>query len=432
MIKKLNTLFKGLQAFILLWSTQSLSTLGSSMTSFALIIWSYTQKGSALSTALLSICSYAPYIIFSIFAGALSDRWNKKRTMLVCDTLAALSTVCVLVLYQTGQLELWHLYLLNALNGLMNTIQQPASDVTVTLLTPREQYQRVSGLRGFSNSLVSLMTPAIASAFFSFWGMGAVILFDLATFCIAFIVLAFFIRIPPVAVSEPSERTSMLALAKDGLAYLLKNRGILDMILFLAAINLTASMYDAALPAMLLSRNGGSTTALGMVQFFTGMANLAGSFIILFCPAPKSRVKAVCNSLLFSMSFENFLLAFGRNVPVWCTGAVLGWLFIPVMSANLDVLMRTHIPLEMQGRVYSIRNTLQFFTRPVGFLLGGLLVDQVCEPWMAKQLSGSTAIRLFGSGKGSGAALLFFFLGITGIVTCLVFRRSKHIWKLDR
>lgn len=432
MIQKLNTLFKGLQAFILLWSTQSLSTLGSSMTSFALIIWSYTQKGSALSTALLSICSYAPYIIFSIFAGALSDRWNKKHTMLVCDTLAALSTVCVLVLFKTGQLELWHLYILNALNGLMNTIQQPASDVTVTLLTPREQYQRVSGLRGFSSSLVTILTPAIATAFFSFWGMDAVILFDLATFCIAFVVLALFIRIPAVDTSAPAENRSVLHLAKDGLIFLKKNRGILDMILFLAAINLTASAYEAALPAMLLSRNGGSQTALGVVQLFTGLANMAGSFIISFTPAPKSRVKAVCNSLLFSMSFENFLLAFGRSIPVWCTGAILGWLFIPVMSANLDVLFRTHIPLEMQGRVYSIRNTLQFFTIPVGYLLGGVLVDKVCEPFMAGQSSGSFAVQLFGSGKGSGAALLFFFLGIAGIVTCLVFRRSKHIWKLDR
>ena len=73
-----------LRPFLLLWSTQALSALGSGMTSFALVIWAYGQSGSALSTALLSICSYAPYVLLSIFAGALSDRWNKKVTMLVC------------------------------------------------------------------------------------------------------------------------------------------------------------------------------------------------------------------------------------------------------------------------------------------------------------------------------------------------------------
>ena len=111
----------------MLWSTQALSTLGSGMTSYVLILWLYLRSGSALRTALLSVCSYAPYVLMSIFAGALSDRWNKKKTMLVCDLLATLSTVTVFLLIKTNSLNEWHLYALNALNGLMNTIQQPAA-----------------------------------------------------------------------------------------------------------------------------------------------------------------------------------------------------------------------------------------------------------------------------------------------------------------
>lgn len=96
-----------LDPFLRLWSTQTFSALGSSMTSFALVIWAYEQSGSALSTALLSICSYASYVLLSIFAGALSDRWNKKATMLICDAAAALSTVGVLVLLSTDALCVW-------------------------------------------------------------------------------------------------------------------------------------------------------------------------------------------------------------------------------------------------------------------------------------------------------------------------------------
>ena len=125
-----------LKSFLILWFTQLLSTLGSSMTSFALVLWSYQDQGSALTTALLSVCSYAPYVLVSIFAGALSDRWNKKATMLCCDTFAALCTSTVLLLAASGQLHMWHLYLLNGLTGLMNTVQQPAADVAVTLLSP--------------------------------------------------------------------------------------------------------------------------------------------------------------------------------------------------------------------------------------------------------------------------------------------------------
>ncbi len=85
---------KELKTFMILWSTQSLSQLGSTMTNFALTLWLYQKTGSALQTALLSICSYAPYVVLSIFAGALSDRWDKKKTMLVCDTLAACCLFC--------------------------------------------------------------------------------------------------------------------------------------------------------------------------------------------------------------------------------------------------------------------------------------------------------------------------------------------------
>ncbi|MBR3734355.1 MAG: MFS transporter, partial [Lachnospiraceae bacterium] len=130
-----------LRDFYLLWSTQSLSQLGSAITAFALTLWLYEKTGSALSTAALRICTYVPYIVMSIFAGAISDKFDKKKTMLVCDLLAALTTIAVFVLYKADLLCVWHLYLINAISGLMNTVQQPASEVAYTLVTPGEQYQ---------------------------------------------------------------------------------------------------------------------------------------------------------------------------------------------------------------------------------------------------------------------------------------------------
>ena len=420
----------GMSAFVLLWATQGLSTLGSSMTSYALVVWAYEQTGSALSTALLTICSYAPYVLCSIFAGALSDRWDKRRTMLACDTLAAATTLLVLVLFASGRLALWHLYLINALNGLANTVQQPASDVAVSLLAPPREYQRVGGMRAFSNSLVTILSPVFATALFGLAGLTAVIAFDLASFGAAFLALALFIRIPRANAGDTPPCTVWRA-AAQGLAYLRQNRGILDVILFLAAINLTASMSEAALPAMLLSRAGGGRAVLGLVSACTGAATLLGSAAMTLRPAPKSRVRAICNALLFAMSTENFLLAFGRSAPVWCLGAVLGWVSIPVMNTNLDALLRSRIPLGMQGRVYSVRNTLQFFTIPLGSLLGGLLVDRVFEPLMAAQGSAGLLAWLFGSGKGSGAAFLFCVLGVLGSATCLFFRHDRHLWALE-
>ena len=249
-----------------------------------------------------------------------------------------------------------------------------------------------------------MLTPVLATALLSLTSMDAVLLFDMLTFFIAFVALLFFVRIPRVATGQTEAAgESVLQSAKSGLRYLKRNRGILDLILLLAVINFTASIFNAALPTMILSRTGGGELALGMV-----------------------------NSLLFSMRTENFILAFGRSTPIWCVGALLGWIFIPAMNANMDVLFRTKIPVELQGRAYSAGNSLQFFTIPLGYICGGFLIDRVFEPFMAAQPMDGLWAMFFGSGKGSGAALLFLVIGVLGALSCLPFRADKHIWRLEQ
>lgn len=424
-MKKIN---KDLKTYLLLWGTQSISALGSGLTGYSLVLLLYTQSGSALQTALLSVCSYAPYVIMSIFAGALSDRWNKKKIMLFCDFAAALSTVIVLFLIKTGNLEVWHLYLINALNGLMNTVQQPAAEVSATMLIPKEHYQRTSGLRSFSQSLNTILTPVIATALFTLTGIEVVIAVDLSTFAIAFLTLLF-IRIPePPKTDEIKE--SLIASAKSGLSWLRKNPIILNLILFLASINLVASVYDAVLPAMIISKSG--ETALGIVNTCVGIASLLGSVLTTVLPSPKNRVRAICLSLFISMSTENFILAFGGNVLLWSIGAVLGWITIPYMNGNMDVIFRGTIPADMQGRVYACRNALQFFTIPLGFFLGGVLVDEVFEPLMVGESTDSFLSLLFGTGKGSGASFLFFCIGIAGVAVCAVFWFILRKYRFDK
>lgn len=419
---------KEMYSYLLFWFTQMISGLGSAMTAYALVIWSYTQEGSALRTALLMVCSYAPYVICSIFAGALSDRWDKKKTMLVCDALAALSTLVVLLLLKNDTLRIWHLYLVNAVSGLMNTVQQPASEVATTALLPRKFYQKVGGLRYLSSSLNSILTPIITTAIMGLWGIDTVIAIDLISFGVAFAVLLLFIPIPKIESGQSQE--SVLKSAAEGIRWLKHNPGIFHLMLFLAAINLVASMYNAAFPAMMLSK--ASESVMGTVNSVIGITMLIGSILASFVKAPKSRVKAIWCCLMLSMCTENFFLAFGRNVWIWSFGAALGWIAIPLMNANLEAVNRLNIPIEIQGRVFAARNSFQFFTIPLGYFLGGLLVDHVFEPIMAMQRADSFLPNLFGSGKGSGAAFLFAVLWLAGIAVCLIFRADKHIWNLEK
>lgn len=404
--------------FYILWSTQSLSQLGSSVTAFALTIWLYEKTGSALSTAALAICSYAPYVIMSIFAGALTDRFNKKRTMLVCDTLAALCTLTVLILYRTDTLTVWHLYAVNAVSGLMNTVQQPASEVTMTMIVPKESYQKLSGMNSLSRSLISVLNPLIATALYSLLGLDIVIAADLASFVLAFVALAGFIRVPEKT-SEKLEGT--LKLAGEGLNFLRKTPLVFSLIIFMSGVNLIASAFDATLPAFVIPNPRGGTYMLGIVTSVSGIAMVIGSVLVSFLPKPKDRVRVVFITMLISLGTENFILAFAKSPVLWCIGQVIGWILVPVMSANLDVILRNSIPVELQGRVYACRNTFQFFTIPIGLFLGGAIVDNICEPFMSKHTASKVLTMLFGSGKGSGAALMMFILGVAGVVHCLVF-----------
>lgn len=421
-----NTNIQDLREFLILWSTQSLSQLGSSMTAFALTLWLYEETGSALKTATLAICSYAPYVIMSIFAGALSDRFDKKKTMLVCDLLAALSTMVVLSLYLTNNLVVWHLYAVNAFSGLMNTVQQPASEVATTLLIPKQQYQRASGLQSLSRSLISILNPLFATALYGLAGLEMVIFLDLGSFVIAFLALLFGIKLPEV---PEEKKESVLTLAKEGVTYLKNTPMILTMILFMSGINLVASAFDAVLPGLIIPNPKGGTVILGVVTSFAGIAMIFGSVLVSVLPKPKNRMQVVYITMLISMGVENYMMAFCREPWLWCLGQIIGWILVPVMSANYDVIFRSTVPIELQGRVYACRNTLQFFTIPIGLFLGGFMVDDIFEPFMEMHQGHEGLAFLFGHGKGSGAAVAMFVLGVAGTLHCLFFGRKLNKYK---
>ena len=406
-----------MRPFLILWSSQAISTLGSAMTSFALIIWVYDHEGTATSIALLSFFSFLPSVLFAFVAGALADRWNKKRIMLISDLVAAMGTVTVFVLYGTDQLQIWHLYLVNLVISFMNAFQSPAAYVATSLLVPEDQYVRAGGLQSLSDSLVAILTPALAAAILAFGGLKTVLIVDLSTFAVAFSTLLFFIHLPPVTrQADPAERT-FLQSCTEGLRFLMENRGLLHLILYFFVINLLAyfGSYGPMLPAMVLSRTGGDQAALGVVTSAVGIGTLAGSVLVTLVKPARNRLRVAFVACAISFVLCDPLMGIGRTVPVWILAALAGNLPLPFVGANLTTVMRTNVPLEMQGRVLSTRNTLQFAAIPASLLLAGVLADHVFEPFMgtASPLQGLCA-SLVGTGKGSGIALMILLCGLVG------------------
>ncbi|MBQ8312623.1 MAG: MFS transporter [Clostridia bacterium] len=423
------TIIKELRKFLILWSSQAVSALGTAMTNYALTIWVYGQEGTASSTTLLTLCSFLPTILFRFIAGTLADCWDKKRIMLISDLAAACGTAAVLALYSLSALRIWHLYLINVLLSLMNAFQVPASYVATSLLVPKEHYARAGGLQGFAGAAVSILSPALGGVLLARGGLKLVLICDLASFAVAFLSLLLFIRLPEVARAKKEAAEPFRKSLMDGIRFLGEHKAILHLTLFLAVVNLLAKMgNDGMLAPFVLGRTGNDQQALGMVQSYIALGLLAGSLIVAVMKPAKNKTKAMFLAYAFVFS-GNIMQSLSRSPWVWCAAAFATYMTAAYMNANLMAVLRECVPMEMQGRVFSVKDTLQNCTVPLGLLLGGVLADHVFEPMMA----GNAAMQriagaVFGTGKGDGIALMFFIVGVLGCSLCLT-RIGKPVYK---
>lgn len=283
--------------FILFWSSQAVSQLGSEITSFALIIWAYQQTNSVMSVSLMAFCSYLPFVVVSIFAGDFIDRNDKKRIMLFTDFIAAICSTYILIIYCTGNLYIYHVYLYNAIVGLMNVFELPAETVAIGAMISPDKYSKASGYSSLSDNLLTVVTPVLATAMFSFWGLSCVILLYLATFILAFFVLLFFIKLPEVA---PVERASMMEECRKGLTFLHENRGITYIILSMSLLNFFSNLtYENILAPMLLARTNNNKQILGIVTSVLGIGGIIGGLLIITKKNSfKNNVKVTSNNYL--------------------------------------------------------------------------------------------------------------------------------------
>lgn len=177
-----------------------------------------------------------------------------------------------------------------------------------------------------------------------------------------------------------------------------------------------------------LSRTGNNQQVLGMVQSAVALGLLAGSLIVTAMRPVRNKPKVVFVTTAFIFA-GNVVQSLTLLPLIWCIAAFASYIPAVIMNANLTAIMREHVPVEMQGRVFSAKDTLQNCTIPLGLFLGGVLADYVIEPFMATDSPVQELFsRFFGLGSGSGIAVMFFFVGVFGIVislSCL----KKSIYK---
>lgn len=417
--------------YIIFWLSQALSQLGSSMTSFALILWAYTQNGSAMTVSLMSFCNYMPYIIVSLFAGAFVDTHSKKKIMLVADCVAAACAAVVLAFSATDGLQIYHIYLVNAVIGFMNAFQGPASAVAVGKIVPQEKLSQISGMNSFSSNLNTVLSPVLASALFVLGGLKLMLVIDLATFVLAFVVLFFVIHVPE-ELKAGGERKSIFAGAKEGFAYLKQHSVIRTLVITMAFINFVSRLtYENILSPMILARSGNDSMVLGAVNAAMGIAGIVGGVIVATGKFRKNPRAMIYVSAMLSFLLGDITMGLGRNVWIWFFGAMMASIFIPFIMAGQNIILYGEVPTEIQGRIFAVRNALQYSTIPVGILLGGFLADYVFEPFMQGESAVAGMLQtVVGTGAGSGMAVMFLCTGIAGSVFSFVAYRKVKAHKL--
>lgn len=417
--------------YIIFWLSQSVSQLGSAMTGFALILWAYTKSNSALTVSLMSFCSYVPYIIVSLFAGSFVDSHSKKKIMLAADTAAAVCSVGVLLLYLGDGLQIWHIYLVNGIIGFMNAFQSPASAVAIGRIVPKEKLANVSGMNSFSGNLISVLTPVLASFLFALKGLRLILMIDLCSFVLAFLVLLLVISVPETE-NGTTKRKSVFAGCRDGFSFLRQNRGIFVVILTMALLNFFSRLtYENILSPMILSRSGNDSTALGFVNAVMGVGGIVGGIMVSAGKLAKDKVKMIYISAAVSFLFGDLLMGIGQSPFLWAAAGLAASLPIPFINAGQNMILYQKVPDAMQGRVFAVRNAIQYSTIPVGILLGGFLADYVFEPYMMTDSPIASCLHmLVGKGAGSGMAVMFLCTGICGSLFSYLSYRRKEIQDL--
>jgi DHA3 family macrolide efflux protein-like MFS transporter len=407
-----------MRTFIVIWIGQLVSLIGSGLTGFAMGVWLYQETNSVTLFALSNLCFILPQMLFSPFAGALVDRWDRRWAMILSDSGAGASTLFMALMLYAGRLEIWHVYLAVAVNAIFNTFQWPAYSAATTLLVPKEHLGRAGGMVQLGQAVSHLLAPAIAGALMVSVGLKGVLMADVATFVFAVLTLLA-VRIPrPKATAEgQAGKGSLWQEAAFGWKYIVARRGLLGLLTFFSVSNFLGGMAFPLLTPLILGMSDADT--LGYLFSIVGVGMLAGTLVMSAWGGPRSRIVGV---LGFSAISGIFVVGAGLqpSIPLIAV-STFGVVFtMPIINGCSQALWQSKVEPDLQGRVFAVRRMIAMAASPLAYVIVGPLADKVFEPLMAVDgaLAGSVG-SVIGVGPGRGSGLMFIVTGLLTIVASL-------------
>lgn len=361
--------------FFTIWGGQAFSLVGSALVQFALVWWLTVETGSATVLALGTLMGVLPQILIAPWAGAYVDRWNRRRTMIVADSVISLMALLLMLAFLSGAAEVWMVLLAMFGRATVSGFHWPAMQAATSMMVPERHLGRVGGLNqamfGLSN-VIAAPAGAVMIALFPMW---AVMSLDMITAVIAIVPLLF---IPvPEPVRDGERKPSLMNEMKEGLNFLKSWRGAISIIVLFMIANLLLSPAFSLLPLLVIDHFHGGVGEYAAMEALAGIGMLVGGVLLGVWGGGKRKVVTM---LVFTMVLSLAITALGivpseLLILAFGLSAVVG-LSISLLNGSMMAMMQASVPFAMQGRVFALISAGATAMMPAGLLIAGPLADE--------------------------------------------------------
>lgn len=355
-------------------SSQTLSTLGTSLVQYA-IFWHITlttQSGTA--TTLAIICAFLPTLFLSPFAGIWADRYSRKAIIAVSDAAIAAATLVLALLFAAGYDSLWLLYLMSAIRASGSGVQTPAINALIPDIVPQAQLTRVNGVNSSIQAGVTLVSPMLSGVLFATAPLEWIFFIDVATAAAAIAMLLTLVQVPVHPRAREAQPSSYLADMAAGFRYIAGQAYIKAFFAFCALFFVLAAPVSFLTPLQVTRSFGEDIRYLTAIEVGFSLGMILGGLLAAVWGGFRNRVRTMalatlgfgaCTFLLGIVhDFRTYLAIMGLSGVVW-----------PLFHTPATVLLQEKVDQNMLGRVFGVMNMLTAAMMPLGMLVFGPLAD---------------------------------------------------------
>jgi DHA3 family macrolide efflux protein-like MFS transporter len=368
-----------LTQFFILWTGQAVSLLGSQLVQFALIWWLTQETGSATVLAVASLVGLLPRVMLGPFIGALVDRWNRRHIMLVADSLIALVSLALAILYFSGNVRIWHIYTIMFVRSVGGGFHGPAMTASTSLMVPKKHLTRIQGLNQTLDGGLNIISAPLGAILLGWMPIEGILGIDVITALFAIVPL-FFILIPqPEPRQEQVDKVSTVWQdVRVGFRYMLGWPGLMAIAMIAVVINMLFTPAFSLLPLLVTEHFGGEALQLGAMQSAMGIGFVSGGLLLGGWGGFKRRVLTSIMGLL-GAGLGVLMLGFvpASLFPIATVAMFIVGMMLPLVNGPIMAVLQATVQPEMQGRVFTLLSSAASAMSPVGLSIAGPVADAI-------------------------------------------------------